>query len=49
MIKVNGTAISADKVQAAIVTENSKYYIDLNKLNLSSLRDDVLIEYFINE
>ncbi len=49
VIKVNGTAISADKVQAAIVTENSKYYIDLNKLNLSSLRDDVLIEYFINE
>ena len=49
VIKVNGTAISADKVQAAIVTENSKYYIDLNKLNLSSLQDDVLIEYFINE
>ena len=49
VIKVNGTAISADKVQAAIVTENSKYYIDLNKLNLSSLQDDVLIEYFIDE
>ena len=49
VIKVNGTAISADKVQAAIVTENSKYYIDLNKLKLSSLHDDVLIEYFINE
>ena len=49
VIKVNGTAISADKVQAAIVTENSKYYIDLNKLNLSSLHDDVLIEYFIDE
>ena len=49
VIKVNGTAISADKVQAAIVTENSKYYIDLNKLKLSSLHDDVLIEYFIDE
>ena len=49
VIKVNGTAISADKVQAAIVTENSKYYIDLNKPKLSSLHDDVLIEYFIDE
>ena len=49
VIKVNGTAISANKVQEAIITENNKYYIDLNKLDLSSLRDDILIEYFINE
>lgn len=49
VIKVNGIAISTDEVQAAIITEGNKHFIDLNKINLSNLQDDVLIEYFTNE
>ncbi len=49
VIKVNGIAISTDEVQAAIIIEGNKHFIDLNKINLSNLQDDVLIEYFTNE
>ena len=49
VIKVNGIAISTDEAQAAIIIEGNKHFIDLNKINLSNLQDDVLIEYFTNE
>ena len=46
IVKIKGVAISNQKVIDAIVNKGKKYYIDLNKIGLTNLQDDVLIEYF---
>ena len=46
IVKIKGVAIPNQKVIDAIVNKGKKYYIDLNKIGLTNLQDDVLIEYF---
>ena len=46
IVKIKGVAISNQKVIDAIVNKGKKYYIDLNKIGLTNLQDDILIEYF---
>ena len=46
IVKIKGVAISNQKVIDAIVNKGKKYYIDLNKIGLTNLQDNVLIEYF---